>query len=1034
MFLVWLFLSASVIKYGSSTFLSGIAQSDAERPDGFVWSTGRCCAYALAFCFGRASRLVVLGLGAGLLFYWFDRRVSSPWTKTLGLALLLVSASGFSAYVFEDSVALVVGSGGCVGAIVKYFFDRLFVRAGAYLALLGAAFSGLILILPSSVLRLFFWTLGLSRFLSWASRPFRQRIVDARPGGVDGSRRFAPETTSARGGFDAESKRAVVDFARAPSVRTVELDAPQVAPTRPSAPVVSFGGDPFRAPTQDPRVLSQEAREEERENSPREPKRSLFNPFGFGAKKNVDFEQNVPSNVSDDSSAENARDVATRSEVPSQFESSANSESSNEVLSVAPDALDPRFDDYQFPSFDLLEPAEEFDRVAFEEQISARGVELERVCKSFGVDLKVADVRSGPVLTLYEIELKEGLRVKKLYGLTNDLAIKMKVPSVRVVSPIPGKNTVGVELPNERRQLVRLREVMESCADEAKNMSIPIFLGKDVVGAPMVADLAKLPHLLIAGRTGTGKSVCLNSIIMSIVTTRSPKQVKLIMIDPKMVELSPYKTIPHLMHPVVVDMEKAAAILEWAVEKMERRYQIFASVGARQLSEFNSMPLETMRKRLQPADEEEWACFPKSMPSVVIIADEMADLIMTAGKDVERHIARLAQKSRAVGIHLVLATQKPTVDVVTGLIKSNLPARIAFGVASRVDSQVVLDANGAEQLLGNGDMLFLLPGTSQLVRGQGTYVSNQEIDRVIDAISVETPRYEIEIAEKEDEGGAGEGDARETEFDEYYVPAVDLVISEGRASTSMLQRKFSIGYSRAARIIDTMASEGLISPFNPAKPSRPRDVLISMEEWRGKQTSDETAPRENASTAPKGFYSPQDYAPHADGLKGAGPTFNDAPVPYATPPIPRADGNMGAVASLERPRSTIAPPSREFVASVVAQTRESKDDGYRSTSYENAPIQTNRAHSVTQEDSRAYDEFDLSPSKNGSNSRNDAPESWNDAQFEDYLNCDDEIDGRSSSTSSAIDDYSNSNGYNGVNLREIAKNRRFNRESVEQET
>ena len=322
----------------------------------------------------------------------------------------------------------------------------------------------------------------------------------------------------------------------------------------------------------------------------------------------------------------------------------------------------------------------------------------------------MVEIETGPVIAQYEIELEAGLRLSKITGLAEDLAIALRVPSVRIVAPIPGKNTVGIEVPNEQRQVVMLRDVMEESDTKSLKMNIPVFLGKDVSGNPMVVDLAKMPHLLIAGRTGTGKSVCLNAIISSILMTRKPDEVRMLMIDPKMVELIGYGQLPHLMHPVITDMRKAEAILAWAVEKMEERYSLLASVGVRHINSYNDLGRDEVLRRMDIDPEEDNGSVPDKLPFIVIVADEMADLMMVAGKDVETHIIRLAQKSRAVGIHLILATQKPTVDVITGLIKSNLPARLSFQVASKTDSRVVLDENGADKLLGNGDMLFLWPG------------------------------------------------------------------------------------------------------------------------------------------------------------------------------------------------------------------------------------------------------------------------------------------------------------------------------------
>jgi DNA segregation ATPase FtsK/SpoIIIE, S-DNA-T family len=350
----------------------------------------------------------------------------------------------------------------------------------------------------------------------------------------------------------------------------------------------------------------------------------------------------------------------------------------------------------------------------------------------------------------------------------------------------------------------------------------------------MIIDLCKMPHLLIAGRTGTGKSVCLNALILSILMTRSPDQVKMLMIDPKMVELSPYKRIPHLMHPVITDMKKAEAVLAWAVEKMEERYDLLARVGVRHLDSYNQMPRAEVLRRCgvdAEADSAEADLIPEHMPYIVIIADEMADMMMTSGKDVEGHIIRLAQKSRAVGIHLVLATQKPTVDVITGLIKSNLPARIAFQVASRTDSRVVLDENGADRLLGNGDMLFLVPGTSNLIRAQGTYVSDNEVNHIIDHFSDQTPQYSAELARvaaKSVLSGDGSGGVSEREKDNLYDSAVEIIVREGRGSVSLLQRHLGIGYGRAARLIDYMAEDGIVGDYNG---SQAREVLYDLEQW-----------------------------------------------------------------------------------------------------------------------------------------------------------------------------------------------------------
>ena len=513
--------------------------------------------------------------------------------------------------------------------------------------------------------------------------------------------------------------------------------------------------------------------------------------------------------------------------------------------------------DYQVPSLELLTHAEALPFEEQEREALIKAEILEKTCQQFGFKVRVIEIETGPVISMYEIDLEPGLRLQKIVALADDLAIAMRVPSVRIVAPIPGKNSVGVEVPNETRQMVRMRGVMEQCEAQIKKMHIPLFLGSDAVGAPMVADLAKLPHLLIAGRTGTGKSVCLNAIIASILMTRRPDEVRMLMIDPKMVELSGFGKLPHLMHPVVTDMRKAEAILAWAVDKMEERYALLASVGVRHVTSYNQLGEEEIMERLDPTDEQR-ANIPTNLPFIVIVADEMADLMMTAGKDVETHIIRLAQKSRAVGIHLILATQKPTVDVITGLIKSNLPARIAFQVASKTDSRVVLDAQGADKLLGCGDMLFLWPGTSTLLRGQGTFLSDEELDSVTAACSTGEQNFVNELINiqvksdgDEDSGAPKKGERKK---DELYEDAIEIVAREQRGSLSMLQRAMGIGYGRAARLIDYMEEDGYVGEYNGSKS---REVLITLEMWENikngdpNPVNDEDWPEEEAPVAAK---------------------------------------------------------------------------------------------------------------------------------------------------------------------------------------
>ncbi|QDV68866.1 DNA translocase FtsK [Rosistilla carotiformis] len=528
-------------------------------------------------------------------------------------------------------------------------------------------------------------------------------------------------------------------------------------------------------------------------------------------------------------------------------------------------------DDYLLPSVTLLD---ESDDICYDDQlveVRRKARLLEQAFADFNLNVRVKEIETGPVIAQYEVELEKGLRLNKITGLADDLAIALRVPTVRIVAPIPGKNTVGIEVPNDTRQTVHLREVIEECAGSANKMNIPIFLGKDVSGNPLTVDLAKMPHLLIAGRTGTGKSVCLNSIITSILMTRRPDEVRMLMIDPKMVELSGYGRLPHLMHPVVTDMKKAEAILSWAVDKMEERYALLAKVGVRHINGYNQLGREELERRFQPEDEEQAANIPDHLPFIVIVADEMADLMMTSGKDAETHIIRLAQKSRAVGIHLILATQKPTVDVITGLIKSNLPARLSFQVASSSDSRVVLDANGADKLLGNGDMLFLWPGTSTMIRGQGTYLGDDEIDRVVDHCSMTEQNFVGELMNlkvKDEEGAAG-GEENVTALrrrDDLYESAIEVVLNEGRGSLSLLQRALGIGYGRAARMIDFMAEDGIVGQYNGAQA---REVIITASQWEAMKNGSAEAgepakPKKKAAKPLRAVSEPNDWDDDAD--------------------------------------------------------------------------------------------------------------------------------------------------------------------------
>lgn len=462
--------------------------------------------------------------------------------------------------------------------------------------------------------------------------------------------------------------------------------------------------------------------------------------------------------------------------------------------------------EYIIPSLDLLDDAPKLSTDKIQNSLISGAKLLEETLASFGVTARVADIERGPAITRYELEPAPGVKVQKFTTLQDDIALAMKAQTVRIVAPIPGKNRVGIEVPNGASAAVFLKDVLSSARFRASASKLTLSLGKDISGEPMVADLAEMPHLLIAGTTGSGKSVCVNGIIMSILLSATPDEVRFVMVDPKMVELSQFNDIPHLLAPTVTDPKKAAGVLNWVVGEMENRYKKLSTAGVKNIKGYNARG--------------------NKMPYIVVIIDELADLMQVSAKAVESSITRLAQLSRAVGIHLILATQRPSVDVITGVIKANFPARISFKVASKVDSRTVLDMNGAENLLGKGDMLFIQPGDAKPARGQGNYVKDEEIQRVIKFIKdQQKPVYDENILNQQKAGGGPEGT---DEKDEYFDEAVKLVIETNQASVSILQRRMRLGYTRAARLIDMMEQAGIVGPYVGSKP---RDILVDREQW-----------------------------------------------------------------------------------------------------------------------------------------------------------------------------------------------------------
>ncbi len=484
-----------------------------------------------------------------------------------------------------------------------------------------------------------------------------------------------------------------------------------------------------------------------------------------------------------------------------------------------------RQQDYQLPSTELLAVPQGGYIESQTAQAAHKRDVLQQTFNDFNIAAEVVGHMTGPVITMYEVSLSPGVKVSQIAGLAMDIARALAVPGVRIVPPRFGKDTIGIEVPNVDKEIVRIRELMELRPDADTKMHLPLYLGKDAAGDAIVADLATMPHMLIAGTTGSGKSVCINTILVSLLMLRRPEEVRLILVDPKMVEMAAFENIPHLLCPIVNDMRKAEDILEWAAIKMDERYDILKEAGVKNLSSYNKLGAEKLYERLGVTSDEEKARIPLTIPRYVIIIDELADLMMTSSKEVESHIIRIAQKARAVGIHLVLATQRPSVNVVTGLIKSNMPCRISFRVASRQESRIVLDQNGAEVLLGRGDMLVLQPGDSHLSRAQGAFVDDTEIRPVVEQLKkIGDPNYNAELMKLQSKT-AGDTSG---EKDDLFDKSVEIVLATQRGSVSLLQRRLQIGYSRASRIIDQMAEAGLLGEY---KGSQARECLMTLDEW-----------------------------------------------------------------------------------------------------------------------------------------------------------------------------------------------------------
>jgi S-DNA-T family DNA segregation ATPase FtsK/SpoIIIE len=727
-------------------------------------------------------------------------RIGNLTERAFGLALIVACTSASAHLISPPGTAVLpVGNGGVVGYGLAELMTRYLSRLGTMIIILSSLFVGLLFATEG-------WVLTLPAMI----RRFGEASASAAmaAGRAASSVAPIPRVVPLAEGITRDEREVLLRVSRK-----------SPAAGKASSEFAEGGAEPIERSV-DPE--STEAPSTERKGGPSPPEKSSE----ATKPRRMDAPTRAAPSAGEDASTPPRAPAMTAAlkqaarSVPGPIVKFASVE-----RAMATEPYPKQVENWKLPSLTLLEDTEYGFTTQQEAFVREQARVLERTLEEFRLDARVVEIDTGPVITMFELRLGAGIKVSQIAVLSNDIARALKAHAIRVVAPIPGKNTVGIEVPNSQKEKVRLKELIQLAGKKASEMGLPLFLGKDAAGAALVADLTRMPHLLIAGTTGSGKSVCLNAVILSVLMTKRPDHVKLILIDPKMVEMSQFKEVPHLMCPIVTDMEQAEQILEWAVTKMDERYEILAEARVKNIAGYNELGADELYARLKPANEEEKSAIITHLPYIVIVIDELADLMMTAAKEVEHHLSRLAQKSRAVGIHIIVATQRPEARVVTGLIKSNLPSRICFRVASRMDSRIVLDQNGGEVLMGQGDMLFLPPGSHKLLRAQGTYLGDDEVALVLEDLNSRAqPEFHPElIALRQRDADIAEG-LRDPLFDE----AVRIVLESRRGSVSLLQRRLTIGYSRASRLIDQMAAAGIVGDY---KGSQAREVTMTLDEW-----------------------------------------------------------------------------------------------------------------------------------------------------------------------------------------------------------
>ncbi len=845
----WAFIALAAVSFDPADPPSHLVSPLNDPVANLCGPVGAQLSYHMFKLMGWGAWLLIGFSGLAMLMPMLGRVVTHMLVRGAGVVIIACSVSGIMALVAPRLGPLEGLSGGTIGDFVA---NELFVRfkqLGSLLWLMLFMVIGLIVVFDR-------WVLAIPAMIFEAMRPAAKKtaeVAGATAVGVGGATMRA--SASAGGGLFSAIARFFINR-RAARVREHDLDDEPVVrgrgargtekPVRSrSAKAIIAGGEPEAIDEEAGGLGGTERIEIEPKRRKRADKHAIEEEESTGGRPTLAASKLVPveeEEEDDDADLPGAPQVYTDDDprekiakLPVRFGRDTMKVATEDDLRDLQGVTE--MEGYQFPGLDLLEAPEENFSEVLEGMVREQAEALEGALRQYRIDGEVVGIESGPVITLYDVRLAPGTKVSQLNAIDSDIARALKAVNIRIVPNQEGRDTVGIEVPNSTKERVRLKELMSN-SDAFAKMKLPMFLGKDASGDPLIADLTQMPHMLIAGTTGSGKSVCMNTIIMSFLYTKKPNELKLVLVDPKMVEMSQFKDIPHLMCPVVTEMAKAAAILEWACKKMDERYELLAEAGCRDIASYNELEWDDLKAALNPATPEEEARIPRKLPYMVFIIDELADLMMT-NKEVEGSIIRIAQKARAVGIHLILATQRPQANVVTGLIKSNMPCRISFKVASGMDSRIVLDQKGGELLLGQGDMLYLSPRTSKLVRSQGTLVDDKEIRRVVRFMrDIATPTFERQlmqlrsggsdeerVAESENNSSASLAAAQE---DPMFDRAVEIVLESGRGSVSLLQRRLAIGYTRSSRLIDLMGIAGIISDH---KGSVARDVLITIDQW-----------------------------------------------------------------------------------------------------------------------------------------------------------------------------------------------------------